>query len=107
MDDHDVDLVGTEAQLVAGEAVCDTQRHHLIVLFILKLQQPRQIKPNHSHQLINLLIVLACHTQGLSDSLTDFLISDGECLLELSLDNVLGEEFGEGFGDLTLHEFAD
>jgi hypothetical protein len=71
------------------------------------VEQAGNVEADHSHQLLDLLVLLALQAEFLSEGLSEALVGDGEGLLNLLLDDVLVEELGEGLGDLALHEFGD
>ena len=107
LDDHDVDLLGRELELVPGETVSNTQSHHLQLILIIDIEQVGQIESDDPHELLNALVLLARDPEAISDKLTELLVGHSDAVPHLLLDNILVQELGQGFGDFALHELGD
>jgi hypothetical protein len=104
LNDHGVDLVGTELELVAGQAVGETDAHGGNFL-LGHLDQALHLTADESHQVLHVGVAHAVDVELLLDRAAELGISDEHGLLGVIGD--LLEQLLERLGDLALDGGGD
>lgn len=85
--DHRVHLVRAEFQLVAAQAVRQTQNHRMHVLWSHRIDESIHLVTNASHELVNTCVVDTLDVQLFLNQTRKLGIGNGKLVLEGGLDN--------------------
>ena len=85
--DHRVHLVRAEFQLVATQAVRQTQNHRMHVLWSHRIDESIHLVANASHELVNTCVVDTLDVQLFLNQTRKLGIGNGKLVLEGGLDN--------------------
>lgn len=85
--DHRVHLVRAEFQLVATQAVRQTQNHRMHVLWSHRIDESIHLVTNASHELVNTCVVDTLDVQLFLNQTRKLGIGNGKLVLEGGLDN--------------------
>lgn len=104
LDDHGIDLLDGELELITGESVSETESHLLHIVLAESLDEGVELGLQSTVE-IN-VSGLDLDSESLLDLFSELLVSNLEVLLDLSLDNILFEEFAQGLWDLTSNQLG-
>ncbi len=104
MNDHGVDLVGTELELVAGQAVSETDPHGGDLL-LGHFDQTLHLAADESHQILHVCVAHAVDVELLLDGAAELGVGHEQRLLGVLGD--LLEQLLERLGNLALDGAGD
>lgn len=93
LNDHSVDLIRGEGELIARHAMSQTKLHLLHLGALNAVNEALHLETDATEELIGLLAGLAVNAKLFLDGLAELVVGDEELVLNLLLNHVLAEEF--------------
>lgn len=107
LDDHDIDLVGAEAELEAGEGVGETEGHGVHVVLLDAVEEVRELLADTAEEIDRGRVRDDVDVELLRDSGSQLRIHDSEVLGFLVVGDVVLQEFFHRLGQFAVLELGD
>ena len=108
LNNHSVNLIGRERELVTGHGMGETELHGLELVGVLKGgDETLALESNASHHFVSLVTSLALDAELLTNGLTELFIGDEEFFLNTFLNDVFVQKLRQTLGHLTLDQFFE